>query len=380
MRGPPGCLRDLTAEEALAVKALARSRTAAARRVERARVVGRAGRGETPPAVAAALGLDAETARRRIRRFDAEGMAALEDHHRSGRPPTYSAGEVATVIAAALTAPRSLGLPFASWRPDRLAAYLLEHKGIAMRRSRIDEILLEEGLRWRRQEPWFGARIDPQFAEERGGSRRSTPRRRRAAQSSAWTRWGRSAPRAIQVGTWCGRNRHRRAGPSGRSTTAGAARATSSAPSAPPPAPPSPGPIPGPWGCPPGRLPGGGRELAAAGHRAGPCHRRRPEQPPRPRRAAAHAGAPALGDGVPAEVRGLPRPHRAVVEGAALPRVGWAALRDPGRDRRRRRASNRPLECAPPPLRPGTAAASSPTPSARHRTPAEGRVTCRMNH
>ena len=175
MRSPPVCLRELTAE-ASAVEGLARSRTAAARRVERARIVWRASRGETPPTIAAALGLDAETVRRRIRRFNAEGMAALEDHHRSGRPPTYSAGEVATVIAAALTAPRRLGLPFASWTLDRLAAYLLEHEGIAMRRSRIDEILLAEGLRWRRQETWFGERVDPAFAEKRGPSRRSTRR------------------------------------------------------------------------------------------------------------------------------------------------------------------------------------------------------------
>ena len=181
MRGPPVCLRALTAEEASAIEMLARSRTAPARRVERARLIRRASRGETPPGIAEALGLDAETVRRRIRRFNAEGLAAFDDHHRSGRPTTYSADEVAVVIAAALTSPRSLGLPFASWTLDRLAAYLLEHKGIAMRRSRIDEILLAEGLRWRRHETWFGERVDPEFAEKGGGSRRSTPRRRRAA-------------------------------------------------------------------------------------------------------------------------------------------------------------------------------------------------------
>ena len=181
MQGPPVCLRDLTAEEASAVEVLARSRTAPARRVEGARLVWRANRGETPPAIAAALGLDAETVRRRIRRFDAEGLAALDDHHRSGRPTTYSADEVAVVIAVALTSPRSLGLPFASWTLDRLAAFLREHKGIAMRRSRIDEILLKEGLRWRRQETWFGERVDPEFAEKRAASRRSTPPRRGAA-------------------------------------------------------------------------------------------------------------------------------------------------------------------------------------------------------
>jgi transposase len=163
------------------VAALSLPRTAPARRVERARVVWRASRGETPPTIAAALGLSAETVRRRIRRFNAEGLAAFDDHHRSGRPATYSTDEVAVVIAAALTSPRRLGLPFASWTLDRLAAYLLEHKGIAMRRSRIGEILLKEGLRWRRQETWFGERVDPEFAEKRGGSRRSTPRRLRAA-------------------------------------------------------------------------------------------------------------------------------------------------------------------------------------------------------
>jgi transposase len=181
MRGPPVCLRDLTADEHSAVETLARSRTAPARRVERARLIRRASRGETPPAIAAALGLDAETVRRRIRRFNVEGLAALDDHHRSGRPATYSTDEVAVVIAAALADPRRLGLPFASWTLDRLAAYLLEHEGIGMRRSRIDEILLAEGLRWRRHETWFGERVDPEFAEKRGGSRRCTPRRRTAA-------------------------------------------------------------------------------------------------------------------------------------------------------------------------------------------------------
>ncbi len=181
MRGLPVCLRALTDEEASTVENLARSRTAAARRVERARIVWRAARGETPPSIAETLGLSAETVRRRIRRFNAEGLAALEDHHRSGRPATYSPEQVATVVALALTAPKSLGLPFASWTLDRLAAYLSERKAMTIKRSRINEILLAEGLRWRRHETWFGERVDPEFAEKRGASRRSTPLRQRAA-------------------------------------------------------------------------------------------------------------------------------------------------------------------------------------------------------
>lgn len=41
---------------------------------------------------------------------------------------------------------------FGSWTLDRLQVYLNEHKGIAIKRSRLDEILLDKGLRWRKRE------------------------------------------------------------------------------------------------------------------------------------------------------------------------------------------------------------------------------------
>ncbi len=175
------CLRDLTADEFATVKRLAHSHTAPAQRVQRAHIIWRAGCGESASAIAARVGLDGETVRKRIRRFNGEGLEALKDRYRSGRPPTYTSEQTATVIATALTKPQTLGLPFAAWTLDRLAAYLHEAKGIAMQRSRIDEILLHEGLRWRRHETWFGERVDPAFAEKRGGSKRSTPHRLRAA-------------------------------------------------------------------------------------------------------------------------------------------------------------------------------------------------------
>ena len=174
-------LRELTAEERAAIDQLAHARTAPARRVERARIIAYASRGEGAPAIAERLRLDAYTVRGWIHRFNAEGLAGLEDRPRAGRPPTYAPERVATVVAAALTDPRALDLPFASWTLDRLAAYLNERKGIAIKRSRIDEILLAEGLRWHRHESWFGARVDPAFAEKRGGSRPSTRHRLKAA-------------------------------------------------------------------------------------------------------------------------------------------------------------------------------------------------------
>jgi transposase len=174
-------LRDLTPEERSRLEKLACSRTAPAQTVERARILWQASQGDAAPSIAAELRLDGDTVRRRINRFNAEGLGALADHPRRGRPATYSPEQVAVVIAAALSKPETLGLPFACWTLDRLTAYLNEHKGIAIRRSRLDDILIREGLRWRQQETWFGERIDPAFAQKRGRSRRSTPHRRRAA-------------------------------------------------------------------------------------------------------------------------------------------------------------------------------------------------------
>lgn len=161
------CLRDVTAGEHAAVTKLAHSRSALAQMVQRAQILWRASRGEAASAIAARLGLDGETVRKRIRRFNTEGLNALKDRPRSGRPPTYTPEQTASVIATALTKPQTLGLPFAAWTLDRLATYLHEEKGIAMQRSRIDEILVHEGLRWRKHETWFGERVDPAFAEKR---------------------------------------------------------------------------------------------------------------------------------------------------------------------------------------------------------------------
>ena len=80
-----------------------------------------------------------------------------------------------------------------------LQAYLGEHKGVGIKRTRIDEILIAEGLRWRKQETWFGHKADPDFAAKRGRSRRSTRTRPTARPSSASTRWGRSRPRASRA-------------------------------------------------------------------------------------------------------------------------------------------------------------------------------------
>jgi transposase len=161
-------LRNVTDEERSVLKRLARSRTAQSRLTERARIVLGLLAGESPTDLARRLQVTRHTIYAWLGRFNVEGLDGLQDRPRSGRPPTYSADQRAEVVAAALTRPDDLRLPFGCWTLDRLQAYLREHKGIGIKRSRIDEILLDEGLRWRQQEPWFGERVDPDFAKKRG--------------------------------------------------------------------------------------------------------------------------------------------------------------------------------------------------------------------
>jgi len=167
-------LRQLSPDEDDSIEKLAHSRTAAARLVERARILLLANQGHRVPAIAHQLQFTAITVRTWLKRFNAAGLAALTDKQRSGRPATYTPPQVAEVIATSLTPPEQLGLPFASWTLDRLAAYLHEHKAIAIKRSRIDDLLIAEGLRWRTQETWFGERVDPEFAKKRGALKHST--------------------------------------------------------------------------------------------------------------------------------------------------------------------------------------------------------------
>ena len=172
-------VRSMTAEEVDTIQRLAHSRTEPARTVERARMIWLARQGQRVTAIAHELRLCQATVRSWLKRFNRRGLAGLQEATRLGRPAKYTPDQVSEVIATCLTTPPALGLPFASWTLDRLAAYLQEVKGLPIKRSRIDELLLREGLRWRTQETWFGERVDPAFAEKRGSLRRSIPRHRR---------------------------------------------------------------------------------------------------------------------------------------------------------------------------------------------------------
>jgi transposase len=167
-------VRELSEAERSTIDAWRGTQKGAVRQRDRATIIAWSAAGWWVSDIARIVGVSPGIVRKWITRFNAEGLDGLQEQRRSGRPPTYTAEQIGEVISVALLTPDSLGLPFGSWTLDRLEAYLNEERGLPIKRSRINEILVAEGLRWRTDETWFGERVDPKFAEKRGPSSRST--------------------------------------------------------------------------------------------------------------------------------------------------------------------------------------------------------------
>ena len=181
--------------------------------------------------------LHAKPARYWLKRFNAEGLAGLEERERPGRPPTYTAEQVGEMIVAALTnrrpgpAVRVLDAGPAGRLPGR-------GKGIAIKRSRIGEILSARACGGASRRPGSAGGSTPSSREKGGdrealhrparGQRRRLPRRDGAGSRPRASRAAarRSRPDADPGG----------AGQAGDRLRAARARATSSGRSGRPPA------------------------------------------------------------------------------------------------------------------------------------------------
>ncbi len=167
-------VRELSEAERATIEAWRGTQAGSVRLRDRATIIAWSAEGWWVSDIARIMRLTPMSVRKWIKRFNAAGLEGLKDQPRSGRPATYTAEQIGEVIAVSLLKPDSLGLPFGSWTLDRLEAYLNEERDLPIKRSRINEILVAEGLRWRTDETWFGERVDPKFAEKRGPSSRST--------------------------------------------------------------------------------------------------------------------------------------------------------------------------------------------------------------
>lgn len=165
--------RALSVEEHEELTRRVHAHKATVQAVRRARIILAASTAEGWIDAARALGYDKKTVRKWVERFEECGLLGLEDAYRSGHPYRYTPEERAWVVDVALTSPQELGQPFGSWTFDRLEAYFNE-RGLMMKRSRIQELLVQEGLRWHQEENWLGAKVDPEFLKKRGLSSKLT--------------------------------------------------------------------------------------------------------------------------------------------------------------------------------------------------------------
>ncbi|MFJ5724081.1 helix-turn-helix domain-containing protein [Streptomyces sp. NPDC093149] len=90
----------------------------------RAQIVLHAARGRSNARIARETGLHLDTVRTWRDRFAGLGLAGLTDRKRSGRPPTFSALQVAQAKALACRLPAETGTPLSRWSCPELAAEL----------------------------------------------------------------------------------------------------------------------------------------------------------------------------------------------------------------------------------------------------------------
>ena len=201
----PKILRARAAQdekEARWVSKLAASRHGPADWILHARMVAKSWDGERVETIAQELHCSAQTVRRRLHRFDAEGIEGLGDRLKPGRPRRLTATDDSKIIALVSQAPPGRLVTqedgtmvardeqgSAQWSLTALAQAAKE-AGIPVKRSQIRTILLREGVRWRQTHSW-GTPRDKDFVPKGRRSSPTTPSRPRGRLPSAPTNSGR---------------------------------------------------------------------------------------------------------------------------------------------------------------------------------------------
>jgi transposase len=174
-------VRNPTAQEWPVIERLASSRTAPSNQVQRARLLNHMAQGWTAPKAAALAGASAQTARNLLKRFNEQGLAALEDKPRPGRPRELTEQDRGRLMLLARSQPQGViqeGQADCHWTLDTLLE-AARQAGLTISRSHLARVLNQEGIRWwRRSRSWLSS-ADPELPEKRGRLFTSIPPHRR---------------------------------------------------------------------------------------------------------------------------------------------------------------------------------------------------------
>jgi len=145
-------------EDRVVLESTARSRTAAARDVQRARIVLLAAEGWSNRAIGVEVGLHYNQVAVWRDRYRDEGLAGLADTERPGRPPVYDADDVILLVKTATETPPE---PASRWTMEALARRLNE-AGVAISASQVWRICQALDLKPWQYESWMTSH-DPEF-------------------------------------------------------------------------------------------------------------------------------------------------------------------------------------------------------------------------
>jgi transposase len=98
------------------------------------------------PQIASIVRTNDQTVRTWIKRFNAEGIAGLYDHPRSGAPAKVTAAYRQRLVELVRRRPRAVEQPYSLWTLQRLADFLGEESGIRVSKVTVAQILADHGI------------------------------------------------------------------------------------------------------------------------------------------------------------------------------------------------------------------------------------------
>ena len=143
---------------------------------------------------ARAAGMDRQTLRDWVHRYNAAGVEGLRDRPRPGRPCALDEGQQAALKALILRGPKLERDGCVAWRARDLCALVEERFGVRYGESGMLKLLKGLDLSWQKTRP-VHPEADPKAQERfkkpcpaRCGRRRTVTPRRRGSSCGSWTR------------------------------------------------------------------------------------------------------------------------------------------------------------------------------------------------
>jgi|SRR5688572_11839119 len=162
----PLFVRTLHANERKELARLIRSGTDA-RQVRRAQMIRLSSEGKTAGEIGSLWDITAQGVRKIINRFNREGIAALADRPRRGRPRKTDARYVELLKAAVQSSPHELGYPFGCWTLERLREHLARRTRVMLSVSHLSRLMAEHDIVYRRPKHGMTHLRDPQEYNEK---------------------------------------------------------------------------------------------------------------------------------------------------------------------------------------------------------------------